>query len=196
MSQATVTVNPTPVTITSPAGALGIVIGSTPKEGTPEKVGTQVTLKVATGNVVIADVRGKSCDAATKELQKLTLKATCQNRNSQAPKGTAFATYPSAIGSTIPQHTAITILISNGPQQVPLPNVIGENVGQAKHDLTSAGFRFTVKQVPECNDQSKNNIVQDQDPKTPTAPRGTLVTLTVSKYRPSDPSCGGPPPST
>ena len=153
-------------------------------------------LKVATGNVVIADIRGKSCDAATKELQKLTLKATCQNRNDQAPKGTAFATYPSAIGATIPQHTPITVYISSGPQQVPLPNVIGQNVGQAKHELTSAGFRYTVTKVPECNDQSKNNIVQDQNPKGATAPRGTLVTLTVSKYRPSDPSCGGPPPST
>jgi beta-lactam-binding protein with PASTA domain len=50
--------------------------------------------------------------------------------------------------------------------------------------------------VPECNDQSKNNIVQSQSPNGPTAPRGTLVTLTVTKYRPSDPSCGGPPPST
>jgi beta-lactam-binding protein with PASTA domain len=53
-----------------------------------------------------------------------------------------------------------------------------------------------VTKVPECNDQSKNNIVQDQNPKGATAPRGTLVTLTVTKYRPSDPSCGGPPPST
>ena len=182
--------------INSPAGPLGTVIGSTPKEGATGKLGTEVILKVATGNVQIADIRGKSCDAATKELQKLTLKPTCQNRADQATKGNAFATYPSAIGTIVPQHTPITIYISSGPQQVTLPNVIGENVGQAKHELTSAGFKYQITKVPECNDQSKNNIVQDQDPKGPTAPRGTLVTLTVSKYRPSDPSCGGPPPST
>ena len=144
----------------------------------------------------IADVSGKSCAAATKELQKLTLKATCQTRSNQAPKGQAFQTYPSAIGTIIPQHSSLTILISNGPAQATLPNVVGEPVGQAKHDLTSAGFRYTVMQVPECTDQSKNNIVQSQSPNGPTAPRGTLVTLTVTKYRPSDPSCGGPPPST
>jgi len=155
-----------------------------------------VTLKVANGNVQIADIRGKTCAAASNELQKLTLKPTCQNRNNQAPQGNAFATYPSAIGTIVPQHTPITIFISSGPQQVPLPNVIGENVGQAKHELTSAGFTYQVTQVPECNDQTKNNIVTDQNPKGPNAPRGTLVKLTVSKYRPSDPSCGGPPPST
>ena len=77
-----------------------------------------------------------------------------------------------------------------------LPNVVGEPVGQAKHDLTSAGFRYTVMQQVECTDQSKNNVVQAQTPDSPTAPRDTLVTLTVTKFRPSDPSCGGPPPST
>jgi serine/threonine-protein kinase len=182
--------------LNSPAAPRNTVFGSTPKEGTPQKLGTSVTLKVASGSVVVADVTGQSCQAATKALQKLTLKPTCQNRNSQATKDEAFATSPYPIGTTAPQNTPITIYISNGPAQVPLPNVIGENVGQAKHELTSAGFRYTVTQVPECNDQTKNNIVTDQNPKGPTAPRGTLVTLTVSKYRPSDPSCGGPPPST
>ena len=182
--------------LNSPAAPRNTVFGSTPKEGTPQKLGTTVTLKVGSGSVVVADVKGQSCQAATKALQQLTLQPTCQNRNSQSTKDEAFATSPYPIGTTAPQHTPITIYISNGPAQVPLPNVIGENVGQAKHELTSAGFTYTVKQVPECNDQAKNNIVQDQDPKTPTAPRGTLVTLTVSKYRPSDPSCGGPPPPT
>jgi eukaryotic-like serine/threonine-protein kinase len=185
-----------PQILNSPAAPQNVVFGSTPKEGTPQKLGTTVTLKVASGSVVVANVKGQSCQAATKALQKLTLKATCQNRNSQAPKGQAYATAPYPVGATAPQKSAITIYISNGPAQVALPNVIGENVGQAKHELTSAGFRYTVTQVPECNDQTKNNIVTDQNPKTPTAPRGTLVMLTVSKYRPSDPSCGGPPPST
>ena len=182
--------------LNSPAAARNVVFGSTPKEGTSQKLGATVTLKVASGSVVVGDVKGQSCQAATKALQKLTLKATCQNRNSQAPKGEAYATAPYPIGTTAPQNSPITIYISNGPAQIPLPNVVGENVGQAKHALTTAGFRYQVTQVPECNDQSKNNIVTAQTPNGPTAPRGTLVMLTVSKYRPSDPSCGGPPPST
>jgi eukaryotic-like serine/threonine-protein kinase len=186
----------TPVIVNSPLAALGFVIGSTPKEGTPQKLNTVVTLKVASGSVQIADISGQTCAAATKQLQKLTLKPTCQNRANQAAKGDAFATYPYPIGTTAPQHSTITIFISSGPQQVALPNVVGEPVGQAKHDLTSAGFRYTVMQQVECTDQTKNNVVQSQSPDSPTAPRDTLVTLTVTKFRPSDPSCGGPPPST
>jgi beta-lactam-binding protein with PASTA domain len=50
-----------------------------------------------------------------------------------------------------------------------------------------------VTQQVECNDQSKDNIVQDESPNGPTAPRGSVVNITVAKYRPNDPSCGGPP---
>ncbi len=191
------TVNPTPQFIDSPAASRNTVIGSAPKEGTSQKLGATVTLKVASGSVKIADVTGQSCAAATQTLQKLTLKPTCHNQASQnQPQGKAFATFPSAIGTIVLQGSTITILISNGPTQMPVPNVEGEVVGQAKHDLSSAGFRVAVTQQVECTDQTKNNIVQSQTPSGGTAPRGSTVEITVAKYRPNDPSCGGPPPST
>ncbi len=187
------TVNPQNINVNSPAAPLGNVIGSIPKEGTPQKVGTEVTLKVATGSVQIADIRGKSCDDATKALQKLTLKPTCQSRPNQAPKDTAYATYPNAIGAVIPQDSPITILISSGPAQAPLPNVVGQSSGDAKRALRDAGFKVKVTQEVECIDQSKDNIVQSESPSGPTAPRGSFVSITVAKFRPNDPSCGGPP---
>jgi len=188
------TVNPTNVNVNSPAAALGIVIGSNPKEGTSQKLGAEVTLRVATGNVQIADVRGQSCADATKALQKLTLKPSCRNQPSQQAKpGEAYATYPYAIGTTAPQNSSITILISTGPSQAPLPNVVGQTSGDAKRALRDAGFKVTVTQEVECIDQTKDNIVQSQNPNGPTAPRGSVVNITVAKFRPNDPSCGGPP---
>jgi hypothetical protein len=50
-----------------------------------------------------------------------------------------------------------------------------------------------VTQEVECVDQSKDNIVQSQNPNGPRAPRGSVVNITVAKFRPNDPSCGGPP---
>src|SRR5689334_383451 len=170
------TVNPTNVNVNSPAAALGIVIGSNPKEGTSQKLGAEVTLRVATGNVQIADVRGQSCADATKALQKLTLKPSCRNQPSQQAKpGEAYATYPYAIGTTAPQNSSITILISTGPSQAPLPNVVGQTSGDAKRALRDAGFKVTVTQEVECIDQTKDNIVQNQNPNGPTAPRGSVV---------------------
>jgi serine/threonine-protein kinase len=189
------TVNPLQF-VNSPAGPRNNVIGSTPKEGTSQTPGTAVTLRVATGSVEIANVAGLSCDEATKALQKLTLKPTCQNRPSQAKAGDAFATYPSAIGQVIEQNSPITILISSGPSESPLPNVIGQDSGDAKRALRSAGFKVKVTQEVECADQNKDDIVQDESPSGPTAPRGSLINITVAKFRPNDPSCGGPPPGT
>jgi serine/threonine-protein kinase len=190
------TVNPQNINVNSPAAPLGFVIGSIPKEGTAQKVGTEVTLKVATGSVQIANITGQSCAEAIKTLQKLTLKPSCQNRPSQAPQDQAFATYPAAIGTVVQQKTPITIFISSGPAQTQLPNVIGQTSGDAKRALREAGFKVQVTQQVECNDQSKDDIVQDQNPKTATAPRDSVVTITVAKFRPNDPSCGGQPPST
>ncbi len=185
----------TPVAIDSPKAAQNVVIGSTPKEGMTADTGSTVILKIASGFVQVPSVIGDSCDDAKKALQKVTLKANCQNRSSSAETGTAFATSLGGV-TRVAQQTNVTVFISSGPGQTTLPAVVGDPVGQAKQELSSAGFKISVIQQPECNDQSKNNIVQAQSPNGPTAPRGSTVTITVTKFRPSDPTCGGPPPST
>ncbi len=182
--------------INSPKAKINFVIGSSPKEGTAEKPGAVVKLKVATGSVQIpTTIKGLSCAQASKVLRNQTLKPTCQSQHNQAPKGQAFQTTPNAVGSVVPQGSPITILISSGPSVVPLPNVMGESAGQAKHDLASAGFVVSVTQKVTC-DPTQNNIVQSQSPDGPTAPRGSTVSIVVLKYRPSDPTCVGPPGST
>ncbi|HEY8859848.1 MAG TPA: PASTA domain-containing protein [Gaiellales bacterium] len=184
------------IPVDSPKAKLGTVIGSTPKEGTEVKPGTTINVKYASGSVVVPSVKGQSCDQATAKLRTFTLKPTCQQQhNANVPTGQAFATSPGT-GTRIAQNSAITIFISSGASQVPLPSVVGETAGQAKHDLKAAGFLVSVTQQIDCNDPSQKNIVQSQLPNGPTAPRGSTVTIIVDKFRPSDPSCTGGPGST
>jgi serine/threonine-protein kinase len=182
----------TPVAVDSPKAAQNVVIGSTPKEGTPAKPGSSVILRIASGFVNVPSVTGDSCDEAKKALQKVTLNANCQNRPNQADQGTAFATSLGGV-NRVAQHTNVTVFISSGQPEAPLPNVVGQTSGDAKRALRSAGFKVKVTQEVECADQSKDNIVQAEDPSGPTAPRGSFVSITVAKFRPNDPSCGGPP---
>jgi beta-lactam-binding protein with PASTA domain/predicted Ser/Thr protein kinase len=188
-------VDPNTVFIDSPKAAQNFVVGSTPKEGTAQKRGATVTLKVASGFVKVPAVAGMSCADAKKALVKLTLKPSCQNRPNQAPKGQAFAT---SLGSVtrIAQGTQVTVFISAGPSLTTLPNVVGETAGQAKRDLHNAGFVVAVTQQVECTDPTQDHIVQSQNPSGPTAPRGSTVEITVLVYKVSDPSCVGPPGST
>jgi eukaryotic-like serine/threonine-protein kinase len=193
LTRAGFTVNPTPELLNSPKEPGGVVVGSTPKEGTTQKPGQEVTLKVATGSVQIPSVKGLTCDQATKLLQNQTLKPTCEQHPNQATKDQAFATQPTGI---VPQHSPVTILISSGPSLVPVPTVTNLQVNDAKSALRQAGFKVSVTQKPVC-DQALNNVVSGQNPAagTPEA-RGSIVTIVVQKYRPQDPSCGGPPGST
>jgi eukaryotic-like serine/threonine-protein kinase len=180
--------------VDTPNAKLNVVVGSTPKPGTPVKPGTSVTLRYASGLVKVPDVTGMSCDDAKAALQKQTLKGSCQNRPSATEAdGQAFATSPGA-GTRIAQDSNVSIFISTGPSQKLVPNVVGESSGQAKHDLRLAGFAVAVTQQPDCNDPSQNNLVQSQNPTgNSQAPHGSTVTIVVAKYRPSDPTCGGPP---
>jgi serine/threonine-protein kinase len=184
------------IPVDSPRGKPGTVIGSTPKEGSEVKPGATIDVKYASGSVVVPSVQGQSCAQATTKLRTFTLKPTCQQQHSaKVPQGQAFATSPGA-GTHIAQDSTITIYISSGATLTPVPNVVGETAGQAKHDLKSAGFLVSVTQQVVC-DPGQNNIVQSQDPLGNTsAPRGSTVTIVVTKFRPNDPTCTGGPGST
>ena len=91
----------------------------------------------------------------------------------------------------------MTVFISSGPGQTTVTDVVGEPVGQAKHDLKAAGFKIAVVHQIECTNQDENNVVQSQDPPgNSQAAQGSTVEITVAKYRPDDPSCVAPPGST
>jgi serine/threonine-protein kinase len=155
-----------------------------------------VTLKYASGFVVVPSVSGLSCADASRKLQNLTFKPSCHNQPSQNPKDQAFATSPGT-GTKLAQDSPVTIFISTGPSLTNVPNVVGENAGQAKKDLRAAGFAIAITQKIECIDQTQNNIVSAQTPNGNTqAPRGATVSITVIKYRPNDPTCNPPPGST
>jgi beta-lactam-binding protein with PASTA domain len=185
------------IPVDTPNAKLNIVIGSSPKEGTPVKPGATINVKIASGLVKVPAITGKSCAQAMAIMQKATLKPRCQSQHSaKVPKGQAFATTPVGVGLEISQNSQITILISSGASLEPLPNVVGETAGQAKRDLMNAGFVPFVQQQVDCTDPTQANIVQSQSPSGPTAPRGSTVTIVVDKFRPSDPSCTGGPGST
>jgi len=175
--------------------AAGQVTGTIPKAGSEEPQGTVIQLQVATGNVIVPDVTGMSCDEATAKLKQKTLVATCQDSPSDQPQGQAFQSQPAA-GATAPQNSPVTVLISSGPQQVTVPPVTNIDKNEAIRTLHDAGLKAAITQQVECTDPGLNNTVQSQDP-APGAQvdQGSSVTIVVLKYRPDDPSCVSPPPT-
>jgi eukaryotic-like serine/threonine-protein kinase len=189
-------VDTTTIGVNAPKVDAGFVVGTIPPAGSSEPQGTVIQIQVATGNVVVPDVKGLSCDQATAKMKQKTLVATCQDQpNDQQPQGQAFDSNPAA-GAIAPQNSSVTVLISSGPQQVTVPPVTNMDKNDAIHALQAAGLKANIQQQVECTDPAQNNIVSAQDPAAGAqVPQGTFVKITVLKFKPNDPSCVSPPPT-
>ena len=80
---------------------------------------------------------------------------------------------PSVAGGAFTRGQVITIGISNGPQNVAVPNVDGMTVDQATQTLQQAGFQVTVNQVGPPTQQVFHYSPGGQ------APQGTTITIYV-----------------
>jgi eukaryotic-like serine/threonine-protein kinase len=187
----------TPIQLNSPKQPAGNVVGTVPAAGKLEPEGTVIQLQVATGLVVVPDVKGLKCQDAIDKMKQKTLVATCQDQaDPTVPAGQAIGSQPNAAGATTAQNSPITVLISTGPQQVTVPPVVGQNKNDAIHALQAAGLKASIQPTVECTDPSLDKTVKSQDPAAGAqAPEGTVVTLDVYKFKPSDPSCVSPPPT-
>ena len=157
-------VDPAPINVDSAKVGAGRVVGTTPKAGSPEPQGTTIQLRVATGNVVVPDVTGLSCDEATAKMKQRTLVATCQDQPSDQPvPGKAFSS-TRGCGCNRAAELAVTVLISSGPQQVTVPPVVGETKQDAVKALHDVGLRAAIHRASSAPTPRLNNTIQSQNP--------------------------------
>ncbi|TDC26982.1 Stk1 family PASTA domain-containing Ser/Thr kinase [Streptomyces sp. 8K308] len=82
-------------------------------------------------------------------------------------------------GEEIERGETVTLLMSSGPQPVPVPNVVGDPFEEALAELQDSGFR--VAQETEETADAEPGTVLSQDPESgEEAPPGETVTLTVA----------------
>jgi serine/threonine-protein kinase len=82
-------------------------------------------------------------------------------------------------GGTAKRGTAISLTLSRGPEPVMVPDVTGKSFDQAKAALSSAGF--VVVRNDDYSDSVPQGAVVSESPSGQREPRGTSVTVTVSK---------------
>jgi serine/threonine-protein kinase len=155
----------------------GTVIATNPAAGAVVNKGTAVAVQVAVApGVAIPDVSGKSQSVAGNTITQagLTPKFTSASSNT-VPSGNVIGTDPPA-GTKVPPGSTVTVNVSTGPQQVTVPNVIGQTQLAAQGILTGAGFNVTVNQTPNPANAGK---VIAQSPAGGQAAPGTNVTITV-----------------
>ena len=135
-----------------------------PRPGTSSSAESAITLLVSSGPKLaqVPSVIGSQQDAADTQIRDAGLIPNFENRDSDAPAGQVIAQDPAA-GTTVKKHTAVTIVVSNGPAPASVPNVVGESQDAAKADLKAAGLSVRiVKQT--TTDPNEDGQVLDQSP--------------------------------
>jgi serine/threonine-protein kinase len=165
----------------------GQVIAQTPEAKAQVALDGQVQLVVSSGPAPrpVPDVSGKSVAEASNILgqQGFTVAGQTEEASDTVDSGKVIRTDPAA-GSTQPKGAAVTLVVSTGPADVAVPNVIGMTEDDATTALEDAGF-VVDSQDQTVTDPLEVGLVQDQDPAADsTAPPGSTVTIFVGRLGP------------
>ena len=161
----------------------GNVIRTAPSAGIRTKRGSIVTLFISTGPklVTVPDVLGFSESSARSTLEDLNLLVNVETEEDEAPEDTVISEDPGP-GSRVEEGERVTIVVSEGPGDVSVPNVIGQSRQTALGNLSSANLGATVVEV-ETDVESEDDQVLDQTPGGGSrVPPATDVTIEVGVF--------------
>jgi beta-lactam-binding protein with PASTA domain len=165
-----------------PGVAEGNVLRVVPAAGVVLKEGETVMLVPSLGAppVDVPSVLGKSIDKARELLRKgdLTLAVSTRVYNDEIPAGSIISQDPAT--GQLPQGSAVSVVLSQGPAPRPIPKVVGKDQALAEDRLAAVGFGVTIQEAFSDSVVAGRVISVSPDVGAVTD-YGTAVTLTVSK---------------
>jgi serine/threonine-protein kinase len=167
--------------------AQNTVISSDPAAGTPALQGTVVNLVVAASLKSVqvpGDVIGMTEVEARALLQAppFGFVVTTDVRSSPTvPAGTVMEIRPGP-GELIPKGSDVLIIVSNGPEPVRVPAVVGRTEAQARNTLTEEGLVPSVSYVDvPAGATDDGRVVAQSLPAGSQVDPGTAITITVGR---------------
>jgi len=156
----------------------GQVVTAKPGPGASLKKGTAVALTVSRGRqpIDVPDLTGKDATNAARQLSNLGLKvdATKQQNSDTVAKGRVISQSPR--DGTAFRGDPVTLVVSKGPVLVTVPDVVGQQLEQARGALEAQGFKVAVRRALG----GFFGTVRLQDPSGGSkVPKGSTVTLTI-----------------
>ena len=164
----------------------GVVMEQTPEEGENAAKKTQIKVVLSTGpkEVSVPSVTGQDEDAAKKALtsagiKDADIKVEYQN-DSSVESGKAIGTNPSA-GTKVKSGEKITLYVSQGAEQVSVPNLQGKNAAEAAGILQKAKLNDGGASGEEYSARyPQGQIISQSIPNGQRVDAGTSITYVVS----------------
>jgi serine/threonine-protein kinase len=163
----------------------GLVIRTDPAANAEAAVNSTVTIFYSSGpkTIAVPDVRGQSVNDARNTLSGAGFTGTIQERqeaSNDIPEGQVIGTEPGA-GEQAAANATITLVVSSGPGQVGVPNVVGLSEDNARAQLQ--GFDVQTRDQ-DVNDPNQDGQVLSQNPTAGAqVDQGSTITLVIGRFR-------------
>jgi eukaryotic-like serine/threonine-protein kinase len=162
------------------------VLAQDPAAGEQARKGSTVTLTVSNGpgKVTVPAVDGLDAEKATAVLTNagIVVERTTKQSSEAVAAGNAIRTSPAA-GTSIPKGSGVTLVVSSGPKQVTIPDVVGLTQAAARSALTAQGFKVAATEKEDASAQPGDVLSQSPAAGGRVGP-GSTVTIVVAKAPP------------
>jgi beta-lactam-binding protein with PASTA domain len=133
---------------------------------------------VVTAKTTVPKVVGIRYQSAVFQLKEAKLASRLVRRAAAKPRGIVVGQGPKA-GATAPQGTPVTLVVSNGPPGVKMPDVVGLAASDAVKALQARKLAPALDQV--ASQQAPGTVVSQEPKAGARAKPGTKVVLRVAK---------------
>ncbi|WP_411376142.1 protein kinase domain-containing protein [Arthrobacter sp. MPF02] len=162
----------------------GVVVGSEPEAGTEIRKFQPVSLIVSKGPQLfpLPQLEGATLNEAKNVLNtaEMALGTVTEEFNEETPAGIVLAQDP-APGTPARRGTPVGMIVSKGPEPIPVPFVVGQDEDDAVDAIEAAGLNAEVAREEVFDRNIPEGAVVSQAPAGGTLTRGQTVTLTISK---------------
>ncbi len=160
----------------------GQAVDTDPPEGTEVNEGDTVVLRVSEGPglATVPDVVGDDETSATSALTREGFRVTAREEaSSDVDEGIVIRQSPAA-NAQAERGSAVTIVVSTGPEDVNVPDVQQQDFDSAEGELNGAGLVVgSVSREPN-EDFSEGTVIRQSPGPGATAPRGSGVNLVLA----------------
>lgn len=161
----------------------GLVVGSDPTAGTETRKFQPVSLLVSKGPQLFAlpKLAGGTLVEAKNGLNQaeMALGTVTEQFDDSIAAGVVLAQDPAA-GTPARHGTPVNLLVSKGPQPIPVPAVVGQDKDAAVKAIQGAGLKADVAKDRVNDAKVPKGAVASQSPSSGTLTKGGTVTLTIS----------------
>jgi serine/threonine-protein kinase len=162
----------------------GLVVGSEPAAGTEIRKFQLVALFVSKGPQLyeLPKLTGGTLDEAKVSLNQaeMALGNVKEQFDETVAAGVVIAQDPPS-GSPVRHGTPVNLVVSKGPQPIPVPAVVGKEENDAVDAIEAAGLKAVVAPEEVFDRKIPEGAVVSQSPANGTLTKGGTVTLTISK---------------